>query len=49
MENLSEINTKDLVEELKKRTGVIATIEVPPNEKVRITSEGPSTVLIVID
>lgn len=41
--------TKDLVEELSKREGVVNTIQVPPHAKVDTKTEGPAIVLVVID
>lgn len=45
---LKEINTKELVEELKKREGVDTKIAEPYSEAV-ISLCGPATVLVVID
>lgn len=46
--SLTEISTKDLVEELKKREGVGATI-VEPYRDDEIVASGPSVVLVVTD
>lgn len=48
-QDLSEISTKDLVEEISKREGVVNTIQVPPHAKVDIKTEGRAIVLVVID
>lgn len=46
--NISEIPTKILVEELKKREGVEVTI-AEPYEEVRATANGPAIILVVTD
>lgn len=47
-EMLQNVNTKYLVEELKKREGVdITTVE--PYKEVHIPIEGPAVVLVVTD
>ena len=46
--SLTEISTKDLVEELKKREGVEATI-VEPYIDDEIVASGPSILLVVTD
>lgn len=46
--SLTEISTKDLVEELKKREGVKATI-VEPYRDDEIVASGPSIVFVVTD
>lgn len=46
--SLAEISTKDLVEELKKREGVEATI-VEPYRDNRVIVNGPAVVLVVTD
>lgn len=46
--SLAEISTKDLVEELKKREGVEATI-VEPYRDDEVVVNGPSVVLVVTD
>lgn len=46
--SLTEISTKDLVEELKKREGAEATI-VEPYRDDEIVASGPSIVLVVTD
>ena len=46
--SLTEISTKDLVEELLKREGVEATI-VEPYRDDEIVASGPSIVLVVTD
>ncbi len=46
--SLAEISTKDLVEELKKREGVKATI-VEPYRDDEVVVNGPSVVLVVTD
>ena len=48
MSELSNISTKELVEELKKREGV-ETTTVEPHDKKEITVEGATVVLVVID
>ncbi|MDT8715446.1 BC1881 family protein [Clostridium sp. 19966] len=45
---LSEIGTKELVEELKKREGVEARI-VEPHTDTNISLCGPAIALVVID
>ena len=46
--SLAEISTKDLVEELKGREGVEATI-VEPYRDSKVVVNGPSVVLVVTD
>ena len=46
--SLTEISTKDLVEELKKRDGVEAII-VEPYRDDELVASGPSVVLVVTD
>lgn len=46
--NLSEVNTRDLVNELKKREGVQALI-AEPYAPVKVDIEGPAIVLVVTD
>ena len=46
--DLSNIRTCDLVEELRKRTGV-STKEYGPYETFRVGGEGPVIILIVED
>jgi len=48
--NLKEVSTKELVEELKGRTGV-KTVKVKPYDNYRPTKaiEGPAIILTVID
>lgn len=46
--DLNSISTRDLVEELKQRSGVKTTI-VEPYEQHKIDVEGPAIVLEVID
>lgn len=46
--DLKEVSTKDLVEELKTREGVEATIAEPyKDSEVRVS--GPAIILVVID
>lgn len=45
---ISEIETRELVEELKKRSGVNIEVIEPYTEKI-ITVEGPMIVLKIID
>ena len=45
---LKDVNTCDLVEELKRRQGV-NWVDVPNEEKATIGVDGFATVLIVID
>lgn len=46
--NMSEISTKELVEELSRRSGVERKI-AEPYQDLQIKINGPATVLIVID
>ena len=46
--SLTEISTKDLVEGLKKREGVEATI-VEPHKDNSVIVNGPAVVLVVTD
>lgn len=48
-EALKDIPTCDLVKELEQREGVLNTIMVPNEAKIKMTVEGPSVVLVVID
>ena len=48
MDSLDNASTKDLVEELKRREGVEATI-AEPYEDVEIKVNGPAIVLVVTD
>lgn len=49
MRILRQTTTKDLVDELKTRTGVYA-VDIPPHEKTQLAEfEGPAIVLTVID
>ena len=45
---LSQLSTKELVDELKKREGV-ETHMVGPSAVVHVTADGPAIVLVVID
>lgn len=45
---LSEINTCDLVNELRRREGVTTEI-AEPYEEVKLKVNGPAIVLVVID
>lgn len=46
--DLNSVRTCDLVEELRKRTGVSAK-EYGPYETFRVEGEGPTIILIVED
>ena len=46
---LQNYTTKELVECLKRRDGVIATIAVPPTDSHSITVNGPAVVMIILD
>lgn len=48
MQNLYEVPTKDLVEELLKRDGVEQTI-AEPYQDVIIKQNGPAIILVVTD
>lgn len=48
MENLSNVKTCELVEELKQREGV-ETILAEPYESQKVLVEGPAVVLVVTD
>lgn len=48
MASLDNVSTKDLVEELRRREGVEATI-AEPYEDVGIKVNGPAIVLVVTD
>lgn len=48
MASLDNVSTKDLVEELRRREGVEATI-AEPYEDVEIKVIGPAIVLVVTD
>ena len=48
MASLDNVSTKDLVEELRRREGVEATI-AEPYEDVEIKVNGPAIVLVVTD
>ena len=48
IEKLKNIETKYLVEELKKREGVKTTI-VEPHKDKKIEVNGPAIVLVIID
>lgn len=48
MDSLDNASTKDLVEELRRREGVEATI-AEPYEDVEIKVNGPAIVLVVTD
>ena len=49
IKSLQNYTTKELVECLKGRDGVIATIAVPPTDGHLITVNGPAVVMIIID
>ncbi|MCI9592263.1 MAG: BC1881 family protein [Lachnospiraceae bacterium] len=46
--DLSKVNTCDLVKELKSREGVSA-ITAEPYKETKISIDGPSVILIIID
>lgn len=46
--DLKNVNTCDLVEELRNREGV-DTVIAAPHEDTAVTVNGPATILIVID
>lgn len=45
---LSQLSTKELVDELMKREGVEANL-IGPSAKIEMTADGPAIVLVVID
>lgn len=47
--DITDFATCELVEELKKREGVIAHIAMDPHNKVTLTVEGPAIAIVVID
>lgn len=49
IKSLQNYTTKELVECLKRRDGVIATIAVPPTDSHSITVNGPAVVMIILD
>lgn len=48
-DQLKDIKTCYLVEELKKRTDVVTAIDLGPHEDYRMDIEGPAVILTIID
>jgi len=46
--NLTDVTTKDLVNELRKREGVDTSI-VAPYAELTVKAEGPAVVMVIID